>query len=103
MCYATMADRNAIEAESEWDARDLPKTLGEMRDDPFRSLSWAVRQKDGYQDIGEFFADFQWANFFRSRVTIGAGQDGFENAVEQALRLAKSAGAKELPGFVGAK
>ncbi len=26
MSYATMADRNAIEAESEWDARDLPKT-----------------------------------------------------------------------------
>ena len=26
MTYATMADRNAIEAESAWDARDLPKT-----------------------------------------------------------------------------
>ena len=26
MTYATLADRNAIEAESDWDARDLPKT-----------------------------------------------------------------------------
>ena len=26
MTYATVADRNAIEAESDWDARDLPKT-----------------------------------------------------------------------------
>ncbi len=30
MTYANMADRNAIEAESAWDARDLPKTTFEL-------------------------------------------------------------------------
>ena len=81
------------------DPAQLPPSMAGLRDDPFRSLAWAVRQQDGYRDSGVLFADFRWADFFRSRVKIPPGPDGFDRAVAEALKLARTPAAKDLPGY----
>ncbi|MGZ3724131.1 MAG: ParB-like protein [Bdellovibrionales bacterium] len=75
----------------------LPLTLAEMPDDPYRSLAWAVRKNNGYEDSTVLYADFLWANFFRSRIDLS---NGIENAVDGATRLAHSSAAKGLPGYI---
>lgn len=79
----------------------LPAHLADMTDDPYRSLAWAVRDRGGYTKSDDVpYADFQWADFFRTRVKVGNAERDFNAAVEQALPLAQSAEAKALPGYV---
>jgi hypothetical protein len=77
----------------------LPRNIKDLRDDPYRSLAWAVRDAYGYDETEIPFADFQWAGFFRTRVKIGTGEDGFKTAVKTALALVHDPAAKELPGY----
>ena len=79
---------------------NLPKTIRAMRDDPYRSLAWAVRAKHGYADAATRYSDFQWANFFRTRIPDTTVHESFDEAVTNALALARSDAAKDLPGFV---
>lgn len=81
------------------DVSELPKSIGELHDDPYRSLAWAVRDAAGYEKSEVLYADFQWADFFRTRIQIAAGDDGFNRALADALRLCHSAEAAQLPGF----
>ena len=77
----------------------LPQTVSDMRDDPYRSLAGEVRVAGGYEKSSVPFTEFKWANFFRSRVRIGAGDAGFKAAVKEATALAHSRDARELPGY----
>lgn len=78
---------------------DLPKTIKDLRDDPFRSLAWMVRHNDGYFYTDEELPDFQWANFFRTRVKIGEGPDRWDRALADAMKICHSDEAKNLPGY----
>lgn len=80
--------------------KDLPRRLTEMRDDPYRSLAWAVRKEGGCFKTEASFAEFRWADFFRTRVKIPAGPKGFERAIHDALTLARSPEARDLPGYL---
>jgi hypothetical protein len=82
------------------DVSALPAHLSAMTDDPYRSLSWAVRDAGGFGvDDKVPYYDFRWADFFRSRIKIAPGDAGFEQAVQEGLKLAKSPEAKDLPGY----
>ncbi len=81
------------------DPAKLPKKVTEMTDDPYRSLSWAVRKRAGFEKVPNSYSEFQWANFFRQRVPLGKGEDGFQQAIETARRLSHSPEAKDLPGY----
>jgi hypothetical protein len=72
-------------------------------DDPFRSLAAFVRDADGYAKTPEPFADFQWADFFRTRIRLWTTPFQFTAAVHQGEYLAKSPDARVLPGFIGGK
>ena len=78
----------------------LPKTIANLADDPYRSLAWVVREREGWEKSPASFAEFQWAAFFRSRIKIENRPGGFEKAVEEALRISHSPEAKDLPGYV---
>jgi hypothetical protein len=78
----------------------LPKTIGEMRDDPYRSIAWIVREKGGYRQTDSPFAEFQWANFFRTRILLETVQTEFDRAVKEAMKLVSSKGAEKLPGYI---
>jgi len=78
---------------------DIPDHLEKLIDDPYRSLAGYVRDAGGYEKTPTAFAEFQWADFFRTRVTIGPTRADFDNAVKRALVLAGTADAAHLPGY----
>ncbi len=84
------------------DPTSLPRTIENMRDDPYRSLAWLVRDKDGYLQTESPYADFHWADFFRGRVHLGNGSNAFDEATQVAIKVARSPEAKDLPGYIAA-
>jgi hypothetical protein len=79
----------------------IPDHLAKLIDDRYRSLAGYVRDAGGYDKSPEAFCEFQWADFFRPRVTIGPTRADFDNAVAVALKLATSPAAAKLPGYKG--
>ncbi|HZU85747.1 MAG TPA: ParB-like protein [Polyangiaceae bacterium] len=80
---------------------DLPKTVGGLQDDPFRSLAGETRRAGGFAKDTTPFSEFLWADFFRRRIKRKIIEDDFEHAMEMALQLARSAEADYLPGWCG--
>ncbi|MCX7049611.1 MAG: chromosome partitioning protein ParB [Candidatus Sumerlaeota bacterium] len=81
------------------DPEKLPRTVRQLTDDPYRSLSWEVRERGGYEKTNVSFAEYKWAAFFRQRIKLEPEERNFEQAVQEALRLCHSPEAKDLPGF----
>lgn len=81
---------------------DLPKSIGELADDPFRSLATLVRRAGGFAKDERPYSEFSWADFFRSR--LGARELAIALAGELAavIMLARSGEAQHLPGWRGA-
>jgi hypothetical protein len=77
----------------------IPSHVSGLIDDPYRSLSAFVRDAGGYDKTPEPFAEFQWADFFRTRIRMWATSCQFKSAVLQAAHLARSPDALVLPGF----
>jgi hypothetical protein len=81
------------------DPEQLPRTLAEMTDDPYRSLASAVRRMKGFSKCNRNFSEFEWAELFRRHLQIEDSSQGFQHAVQQAYELARSRAACELPGY----
>jgi hypothetical protein len=79
----------------------LPKTVEGLKDDPYRSLSGALRRDGGFAKDSTPFSEFVWADFFRSRIKLKDLKRDFDAALAQAMKLAKSADADYLPGWCG--
>jgi len=77
----------------------LPRKVTELGDDPYRALAWAVRKRGGYRKTNASFAEFKWAKYFRSRITIGSAPGDFDRAVEAALKISHLPEAQDLPGY----
>lgn len=82
--------------------RDLPKTVTDLKDDPFRSLAGELRRVGGYAKDTIPFSEFQWADFLRRKLSRKSVEDNFARAIEKSLALAKSRDAIYLPGWCGA-
>ena len=81
---------------------DVPKSIMELRDDPFRSLAGELRLAGGYAKDTTPFSEFLWADFLRRRLKAKAVVADFDTALAQALNMAKSGDADFLPGWCGA-
>jgi hypothetical protein len=81
--------------------KDIPKSVAELVDDPFRSLAGELRRVGGYAKDTTPFSEFLWADFLRRRIKRKAVERDFGPAVETALQLAKSQDANYLPGWCG--
>lgn len=85
----------------------MPDHLGQLTDDPFRSLAGAVRRAGGYAKDAAPFVEFLWADFFRPRFSAKAlrtAKDDCrvpEQALHAALGLAHGPEARYLPGWAG--
>ncbi len=84
------------------DFSEIPKSIADMRDDPYRSLAGAVRRAGGFAKDVTPFAEFLWAAYYRSRVALPDLLDEFEGSLEAALHLAHQPEAAYLPGWCGA-
>ena len=83
------------------DCRDIPRSLLQLQDDPYRSLAGMVRRAGGYAKEEQPFAEFLWADFFRPRVSVRLIKREPRRATRDALRLAHSIDARYLPGWAG--
>lgn len=83
------------------DYHDIPKSIADMTDDPFRSLAGAMRRKGGYAKDTTPFSEFLWADFLRRRFARKDVENNFEATLAAALDLAKKSEADFLPGWCG--
>ena len=80
---------------------DIPKSVTELIDDPFRSLAGELRRAGGFAKDTLPFSEFLWADFLRRQMKRKAVEDNFDHALEKALQLAKTQDANYLPGWCG--
>jgi hypothetical protein len=81
--------------------KDLPKTITQLKDDPFRSLAGELRRAGGFAKDTTPFSEFLWADFLRRQMPRKTVEDNFSKAIEKALELAKGDNAIYLPGWCG--
>lgn len=81
-------------------ARDLPRHVEDLVDDPFRSLAGAVREAGGYAKDTTPYSEFLWADFFRRRMKAPRSDNAFEDALKAAMQTARTKDAKHLPGWI---
>jgi hypothetical protein len=80
---------------------ELPETLDELRGDPYRDLAWSVREAGGFAKTGKPYAEFRWADFFRTRIPRAIVRCDFDYAHDRAMWLARSHEAAQMPGYIG--
>lgn len=80
---------------------DIPKSVKDLIDDPFRSLAGELRRVGGFAKDTTLLSEFLWADFLRRRVKRKIVVTDFDHALEQALKLATSEDADYLPGWCG--
>lgn len=78
---------------------EIPSTIGDLRDDPYRSLASALRRAGGFAKKTAPFSEFAWADFLRRRIPASTLALDFDAALGQALRLAGTPAARDLPGW----
>jgi len=79
----------------------LPKSVEGLVDDPYRSLAGELRQVGGYAKDTTPFSEFLWADYLRRTVDRKLVERQFDEALKQAMQLAKGAEADYLPGWSG--
>lgn len=77
--------------------KELPKSVSDLVDDPFRSLAGELRRAAGFAKDTTPFSEFLWADFLRRRMKRNAVEADFARAIEKALQL----DANYLPGWCG--
>jgi hypothetical protein len=80
---------------------DIPKSIGGLIDDPFRSLAGELRRAGGFAKDTTPFSEFLWADFLRHRMTRSSVERRFERALKEAVRLSRLKDASYLPGWCG--
>ncbi len=81
--------------------KDLPKSIKDLKDDPYRSLAGELRRAGGFAKDTTPFSEFLWADFLRRRIERKMVEGHFSKALEKALEAAKSHDAIYLPGWCG--
>ncbi len=83
------------------DFEQIPRSVGEMLDDPWRSLAGELRRAGGFAKDPMPFSEFLWADFLRRRMRPKLLERDFPAALTQALTLARGKDAQYLPGWCG--
>eukprot|EP01042_Synura_sphagnicola_P017624 gene17624-22276_t len=77
---------------------ELPHSVTDLADDPYRSLAGEVRRAGGYAKSSTPYTAFLWADFFRDRIKPDLLTDHFARCVEDAVPMARNREARHLPG-----
>ena len=80
---------------------DIPDTLKDLKDDPYRSLAGFVRYEGGFHKTDTPYMEFEWADYFRLLIKPSVLKSDFNVAVKTGVKLAHAAGAQSLPGYIG--
>jgi len=79
----------------------LPASLTELGHDPYRDLAWSVRKAGGFAKSPAPYAEFRWAQFYRSNIAGELIDRDYKAAFARAWKLTMSEDARHLPGYVG--
>jgi hypothetical protein len=79
----------------------IPKSIGKLADDPYRSLAGALREAGGYAKDPTPYSEFLWADYLRHRIDRKRVHEDFQGALVAALDLAHQPHAGYLPGWCG--
>ena len=79
----------------------IPKKIGDLLNDPYRSLAGELRRSGGYAKVETPYTEFLWADFLRRRIARRLVERQFERALGHALDLAHHHDADYLPGWCG--
>jgi len=82
--------------------KDIPKTIADLKDDPYRSLAGELRRVGGFAKDTTPFSEFLWADFLRRKIPRKNVEANFGKSIEKALGFAKGKDAVYLPGWCGA-
>src|SRR5215469_8387760 len=63
---------------------DLPKSIENLKDDPFRSLAGELRRAGGFAKDTTPFSEFLWADYLRRHIARKMIEDHFVRALEKA-------------------
>jgi hypothetical protein len=83
------------------DFAQMPASVLELEDDPFRSLAGELRRQGGFLKSKAAYAEFAWADYLRWRIDSVLVTEQFQDALDIALALALSEDASHLPGWCG--
>lgn len=81
--------------------KDIPKTVADLKDNPFRSLAGELRREGAFAKHTTPFSEFLWADFLRRRLSRKVLEDYSAAAMEKGMALARSPDAIYLPGWCG--
>jgi hypothetical protein len=81
--------------------KEIPKTVVDLKDDPFRSLAGELRRAGGFAKDTTPSSEFLGADFLRRNMSRKVVEADFEKGLEKALALAKGKAAIYLPGWCG--
>jgi hypothetical protein len=81
--------------------KDIPKSVKDLKDDPYRSLAGELRRQGGFAKDTTPFSEFLWADFLRRKISRKTVDDHFMKALEKAKALARTHDAIYLPGWCG--
>ena len=81
--------------------KDIPKSVADLRDDPFRSLAGELRRAGGFAKDTTPFSEFLWADFLRRKMPRKNVEENFAKAIEKGLGFVRSKDAVYLPGWCG--
>lgn len=89
------------------DFDQIPLSVAELRDDPYRSLAGFVRKVGGYAKDAAAYSEFLWADHFRPLIPAkdlqaADGEALPQSTVQRAVAMARSPEARFLPGWTGA-
>ncbi len=80
--------------------RAIPRKVKDLEDDPYRSLAGFVRLGGGFEKSQTPYAEFLWADFYRTRIALKLVKKDFAKALQRARQLATSTDASALPGYM---
>ena len=92
-------DRNSIHPH------EIPRFIGDLNDDPFRSLAWMLKKLKAFKKTGVSFQEFIWADFLHKEFAEQglefdfSSREGYRNALKQSVEIiAQKSEDLELPG-----
>ena len=80
---------------------ELPTSIKDLKDDPFRSLAYFARKQGAYEKSMIPFAEFQWAAYYRTQFSERDLEKDWQGTLDKALELSFTQDAAKLPGYKG--
>ncbi len=78
----------------------LPQYIWELSNDPYRSLSWMIREEGAYENVEVNFLEFLWANYLRKHIHLkDSSVYELKKNLKRAIEMAQDSAASHLPGY----